>query len=155
VCHCSKLRGNEFLNILYLWMLLVWWPPQSYTKVSYSPHKILEVWSMTIVVYNRRVKKLCVIIDLWKFDSKAIEPFKSRLIKMDDVVKASFCYHYTNDSLAAFYQQIMKRWLILTCLAIFILWLNLLIQGAAEITPTFGRAIKIKWNKVHKKFFYL
>jgi len=26
---------------------------------------------------------------------------------------------------------------------------------AAEITPTFCRSIKIKRNKVHKKFFYL
>ena len=29
------------------------------------------------------------------------------------------------------------------------------IQGIAEITPTFWRAIKIKRNKVHKKFLYL
>ena len=29
------------------------------------------------------------------------------------------------------------------------------IQGAAEITPTFWKSIKIKRNKVHKKFFYL
>jgi len=46
---------------------------------------------------------------------------------MDDVVKASFCYQYTNDLLPAFYHQSMKRWLILTFLAIFILWLNFLI----------------------------
>jgi len=26
-------------------------------------------------------------------------------MKMDDVMKASFCYQYTNDSLPAFYQQ--------------------------------------------------
>ena len=30
-----------------------------------------------------------------------------------------------------------------------------LCTDAAEITPTFWRAIKIKQNKVHKKFFYL
>ena len=30
-------------------------------------------------------------------------------------------------------------------------WLSILIQGAAEITPTFWRSIKIKRNKVHKK----
>jgi len=30
-----------------------------------------------------------------------------------------------------------------------------ILQGAAEITPTFWRSIKIKRNKVHKKFFYL
>ena len=29
------------------------------------------------------------------------------------------------------------------------------LQGAAEITPTFWRSIKIKWNKVHKNLFYL
>ena len=33
--------------------------------------------------------------------------------------------------------------------------LKYLIQGAAEITPTFWRSIKIKRNKVHRKFFYL
>jgi len=48
-------------------------------------------------------------------------------MKMDDMVKGSFCYQYTNDSLAAFYQQIMKKWHILTCFAIFFLWWNLLI----------------------------
>ena len=30
-----------------------------------------------------------------------------------------------------------------------------LIKGAAEITPTFWRSIKIKRNKVYKTFFYL
>jgi len=64
---------------------------------------------MTLVVFNPRVKKLCVVIDLCKFDSKTNELFKSRLMKMEDVVKASFCYRYTNDSLPAFYQQSMKR----------------------------------------------
>jgi len=29
------------------------------------------------------------------------------------------------------------------------------VQGVAEITPKFLRSIKMKGNKVHKKFFYL
>jgi len=34
-------------------------------------------------------------------------------------------------------------------------YLTFVIQSAAEITPTFWRSIKIKRNKVHKKFFYI
>jgi len=39
-------------------------------------------------------------------------------MKMDDVMKASFCYQYTNDSLPAFYQQAWRDDLYLPVLLI-------------------------------------